>query len=92
MCRVCLARHACVHFMKDKFANVWIDPVLQQACNYRLTRELMTKGMEACLQVGPQTRVDCCMPPSDERLNPLEFHGKRCAEGPRRPQASQCLV
>ena len=75
--------------MKVSFGNMWIGLVLQQTCNYRLANAVMAKSLETCLPVGPQTLVDCRLPASEERLNPLEFHGKRRPVWPLRSQAGR---
>lgn len=78
--------------MNRKFSNVWIELSIQQACHYRLVNHVMTKGFETCWLLGPQSLIDCCLPRTDEPLNPLEFHGKRRSEWSPRPQAGKHMA
>ena len=78
--------------MKRSFKDMWIQIALGQVLGYQLATAVAAKGLAISAAPGSKA-LDACGPPrSDRFLNPLEFHGKRCAEGPRRPQAGQSLV
>ena len=75
--------------MNNSFKKVWIELAYQQFCNYRLVNVVMTKGFETSSLAGPQLLIDSCGPRNDESLNPLEFHGKRRSNWPKRPQSGK---
>lgn len=51
--------------MKSSFSNPWVDAVLEQMWVYCQVTEVVAK----C--------IDPALLSSEQRLNPLEFHGKR---------------
>lgn len=63
--------------MKSSFSNPWVDAVLEQMWVYCQVTEVVAKCIDAELLSDPQALTQCCLHPSEQRLNPLEFHGKR---------------
>jgi hypothetical protein len=72
--------------MTNNFPNAWVEVVLEQLWIVRQTTSVVAKCIDTELLCDPQALTDYCLNPSEERLNPLEFHGKRCA--PAQPPRS----
>ena len=69
--------------MNSSFGNPWADLVLQQLWVYRQATAMAAKSIDTELLGDPQALTDYCLHPTEQRLNPLEFHGQRRA-APRR--------
>lgn len=77
--------------MPRQFINPWFELVLEQTWIVRQATETAAKCIDPELMLDPQALSDYCLEPTEERLNPLEFHGKRRAAVPRkRPDGSAC--
>lgn len=63
--------------MKTNFSNPWVDAVIEQMWVYCQATEVLVKCIDAELLSDPQALTQYCLHPSEQRLNPLEFHGKR---------------
>jgi hypothetical protein len=59
--------------MKPRFNNPWLDAVWV----YCQATEVLAKCIDAELLSDPLKVTQYCLHPSEPRLNPLEFHGKR---------------
>lgn len=60
--------------MNENFRNPWAELLLQQLWVYRQASAMAAKAVDADLLRDP---ADYYLNPSKQRLNPLEFHGKR---------------
>lgn len=69
--------------MNARFDNPWFDAMLEQMWVYRQVTDVVAKTVGPDLQHDPQALTDRCLHPSEPRLNPLEFHGKRRPVAPR---------
>jgi len=63
--------------MKTSFNNPWFDAVLEQMWAYCQATEVVARSIDTELLSDPQALTQYCLHPSEKRLNPLEFHGKR---------------
>jgi len=63
--------------MRSSFPNPWADVILAQMWFVWQTTDVVARCIDPELLLDPQAMVDYCLHPSAERLNPLEFHGKR---------------
>lgn len=61
---------------QTRLSNPWLELWFKQVCNNQLAADTMTRNIDDLLAQVPRTLVDQCLPPSGERLNPLEFHGR----------------
>ena len=61
---------------KIKLNNPWLEMWFRHSCSYHLATDAMTNNVDAYLTQYPRALVDYCLPPSDEPLDPLEFHGR----------------
>lgn len=61
---------------RNRLSNPWLEMWLRHACKNHLAADQMTRNIDTVLSQIPRTVVDQCLPPSDEPLNPLEFHGR----------------
>ncbi len=59
------------------FNNPWAELMLEQMWLCQQAADVASKCMDAQLLVDSQALSDYCLRPSEPRLNPLEFHGKR---------------
>ncbi len=69
--------------MKSSFPNPWVAMILQQMWTVRQTADVVARSIDPELLLDPQTMTDYLTHPSEKRLNPLEFHGKRRSPTPR---------
>lgn len=65
------------------FDNPWVELALQQIWLYRKSLEVAEKCVDADLLSDPVALSDHCLNPSEQRLNPIEFHGRRRTPAPR---------
>ncbi len=72
--------------MRSNFINPWAEAILEQMWIVRQTTDVTARSMDPEFLLDPQAMTDYCLHPSTERLNPLEFHGKRrlSAQGAKR--------
>ena len=75
--------------MTSSFNNPWADLWLQQMWICQQAAEAASKCIDGELLLDSQALTDYCLEPSEPRLNPLEFHGKRRLEAPRRAPAGE---
>jgi hypothetical protein len=68
--------------MTSSFINPWVEMILQQMWIVRQTTSMVARSIDTELLGDPQALTDYCLNPTEKRLNPLEFHGRR-----RAPQA-----
>jgi hypothetical protein len=69
--------------MGTRFSNPWADVVLGQMWIYCQVTAVVAKSIDAELLSDPRALARHCMQPSEPRLNPLGFHGKRRSIGSR---------
>ena len=74
--------------MKTSFNSPWIDAVIEQMWVYCQATEVLAKCIDAELLSDPQALTQYCLHPSEQRLNPLEFHGKRRSAGSVAPAST----
>lgn len=74
--------------MRIGFENPWVELMLEQAWIVRQMSETAAKCIDTDLLFDALALRDYGLHPSAERLNPLEFHGKRRAPTPRRSPSS----
>lgn len=67
--------------MLTSLNNQWFKAMLNQVWIYQQTTEVMAKCIDPDLLLDPQAMTDYCLHPTEKRLNPLEFHGKRRSSG-----------
>ncbi len=72
--------------MTSSLPNPWAEVILEQMWIVRQTTTLVARSIDAELLCDPQALTDYCLNPSEERLNPLEFHGKRRASAAQQPR------
>ncbi len=65
--------------MRSSFSNPWVEVILEQMWITRQTTAMLASSIDFDLLLDPQAMTDYCLNPSEKRLNPLEFHGKRRA-------------
>jgi len=65
--------------MTSSFPNPWVEVMLEQMWIVRQTTAMLATSIDFNLLLDPQAMTDYCLNPSEKRLNPLEFHGKRRA-------------
>ncbi len=70
--------------MTSSFHNPWVESMLGQMWIYRQATEVAAKCIDTELLHDAEVLTDYCMQPSEQRLNPLEFHGRR-RSAPRQP-------
>ena len=75
--------------LRISFNNPWIDAMLEQAWIVSQVTGTVAKCIDPELLSDAQALSDYCLHPSEERLNPLEFHGKRRDATPRRAVPGQ---
>ena len=75
--------------MQINFGNPWVDMMLRQVWIVGQVSEVAVKCVDPQLLSDPQSLSDYCLYPTEERLNPLEFHGKRRLPSPRRSPSSK---
>ena len=63
--------------MRTSLNNPWVDAVIEQMWVYCQATDVLAKCIDAELLSDPQALTQSCLNPSEQRLNPLEFHGKR---------------
>lgn len=63
--------------MTSNFSNPWFDAMLEQMWIVRHATETAAKCIDPELISDPQALTDYCLEPTEQRLNPLEFHGRR---------------
>ena len=68
--------------MTTRFDNPWFAVVLEQMWICRQATEVVAKCIDPQLLLDPQALTNYCLHPSEPRLNPLEFHGKRRLASP----------
>jgi len=69
--------------MRSSFQNPWAEVILNQTWIVWQTAEVVARSIDFELLLDPQALTDYCLNPSEKRLNPLEFHGKRRSPRPR---------
>ncbi len=69
--------------MNARFDNPWFDAMLEQMWVYRQVTDVVAKTVRPDLQNDSHALTDRRLHPSEPRLNPLEFHGKRRSVAPR---------
>lgn len=75
--------------VNHSFDNPWIDLALQQMWLYRQSVEVAAKCLDAELLASPQAFTDHCLNPTERRLNPIEFHGRRRPAATKRPSSAE---
>lgn len=70
--------------MRNSFSNPWVEIILEQMWIVRQTSEVLVRSIDFELLLDPKALTDYCLNPSEEILNPLEFHGKRRSPTPQR--------
>ncbi len=68
--------------MTNSILNPWVEVILDQLWIVRQTTAMVARSIDVELLLDPQAMSDYWLNPTEKRLNPLEFHGKR-----RAPQA-----
>jgi hypothetical protein len=63
--------------MKTSFNNPWFEVVLTQMWVWCQATEVVAKCIDSERLSDPQALTRYGLHPSEQRLNPLEFHGKR---------------
>ncbi|MEP7281451.1 MAG: hypothetical protein ABI696_05695 [Rubrivivax sp.] len=63
--------------MTSHFPNPWAEAILEQMWIVRQTTAMLARSVDLELLLDPQAMTDYCLNPTEKRLNPLEFHGKR---------------
>ncbi len=63
--------------MTTSFIHAWAAMVLEQLRVYRQVNALVARSIDPELLLDPQALTEFRIRPSEPRLNPLEFHGKR---------------
>lgn len=69
--------------MTSSFHNPWVESMLGQMWIYRQATEVAAKCIDTELLHDAEVLTDYCMHPSEKRLNPLEFHGRRRHSSPQ---------
>lgn len=69
--------------MRSSFQNPWAEVILNQTWIVWQTAEVVARSIDFELLLDPQALTDYCLNPSEKRLNPLEFHGKRRSPAPQ---------
>lgn len=69
--------------MPVRFNNTWVNVWLNQMWICRQVTDVVAKTMDSDLWLDPQALTGRGLRPSEPRLNPLEFHGKRRSPPPR---------
>lgn len=73
--------------MLSSFNNPWLVVTIDPLWAVRQATETFAKCIDPDLLTDPQSMADYCTDPSEQRLNPFDFHGKRrpaspaCAHG-----------
>ncbi|MEO8855406.1 MAG: hypothetical protein ABI343_00315 [Burkholderiaceae bacterium] len=67
--------------------NPWVTVLMNQLWWCRQTTEVIEKCVPAELVLDPKALAEYCLLPSERRLNPMEFHGKRQAQASDRDNA-----
>jgi hypothetical protein len=65
--------------MRIRFDNPW-GAVREHLWLFDKACEMAAKCIDPELLLDPQAPSECCLQPPERRLNPLEFHGKRCCD------------
>ena len=68
--------------MRTSSNNPWVDAVIEQMWIYCQAIDVVAKSIDVDLLSDPQALSQYCLYPSERRLNPLEFHGKRRSAAP----------
>lgn len=63
--------------------NPWIEVWVEQMWICYQAAYVVAKTMDSRQRLDPLARADRWLHPSEPRLNPLEFHGKRRSALPR---------
>jgi len=63
--------------MRSSFPNPWAEVIIEQMGIVRQSTNVVARCIDPELLLDPQAVVEYRLHPSAERLNPLEFHGKR---------------
>lgn len=75
--------------MNSSFHNPWVKLMLEQVWLCQQATDVAMKCVDTELLFDSQALSDYCLQPSEKRLNPLEFHGKRKRSPSRRAPAFQ---
>lgn len=67
--------------MLSSFNNPWFTVVLDPLWSVRQATETVAKCVDPELLGDPQSLTDYCLDPSERRLNPFDFHGRRRPPG-----------
>lgn len=74
--------------MKASLSNAWAEMMLEQLWICRQVNELVARTIDPQLLLDGQALTERCLHPTEQRLNPLEFHGKRRSPSePVKPRA-----
>lgn len=65
--------------MKTPFHKRWASMMLAPMWIHHQTTEVMVKCIDPELLRDPRALNNYWLEPAEERLNPLEFHGKRAS-------------
>lgn len=68
--------------MLSSFNNPWFTVVLDPLWAVRQATETAAKCVDPELLSDAQSLTDYCTDPSEQRLNPFDFHGKRRPASP----------
>jgi hypothetical protein len=73
--------------MTSSFHNPWVESMLGQMWIYSQATEVAARCVDTELLHDVEQLSDYCMEPSERRLNPMEFHGRRrCAPSQPAPR------
>jgi hypothetical protein len=67
--------------MKTRFDPPWA--LAEQLWLFGKASEVIVKCIDSKVLRGSTAAHDCCVESLDQRLNPLEFHGRRCCDASR---------
>ena len=68
--------------MKTRFDHPWAVAMREQMWLFGKAGEMIARCADPELLLDPQALPDCCLQAPEQRLNPFEFHGKRCCDAP----------
>ena len=70
--------------MTNSILNPWVKVILEQMWIVHQTTAMAARSIDFELLLDPQAISDYWLNPTEKRLNPLEFHGKRRAPNAQR--------
>jgi hypothetical protein len=74
--------------MTNSILNPWVEVILEQMWIVHQTTAMVARSIDVELLLDPQAISDYWLIPTEKRLNPLEFHGKRRAPKAQRFRSS----